>query len=156
MSDVWKQTLDTCPNLVIIATLMRQLLYVGGSLKGTGCAALQSCTEWMGPFSQGLPTSVCRRMPWELHREVGASVLHGPYEDVMITTCFIGILQLHLPVCMCDYVHRWQERGSISLSEALIFLSKPSRRRSTRKCTVLHSDCVFMSYTHTTIEAEQI
>lgn len=57
---------------------------------------------------------------------------------------------------MCDCAHIERETGWISLSEGLVFLHKPSKRRPTRKCIVLHSDCDFMSYTLTTTEVEAL
>lgn len=80
----------------------------------------------MGHFPQGVPISVARRMPWELFKEIGASALHKPYKNVMVPAHILQILQMLLPGCMSDCVHTWQER-SISLSEALIFLSTSSR-----------------------------
>lgn len=81
----------------------------------------------MGPSSQGVPVSVARRMPWELHKETGVSALHRTHKDVMITAHILQILQMHLPDCMSDCVPIRQERASISVSEALIFLSTWSK-----------------------------
>lgn len=65
--------LVTCPDLGIRWALMHQPQYVGGSLAGGAeHGGLQSFVEWMGPCSQGVPTSVSSRMPWELHKEIGA------------------------------------------------------------------------------------
>lgn len=107
------------------------------------------------PLLPGYPNFFGRRLLWRLHKEIVVSILYRPHKTAMIT-CLTEIWLIHLCVCMCDCARIWRETGWISLSEGLIFLHKPTKRRPTRKCIVLHSDCDFMSYTLTTTEAEPL